>query len=157
MALALILVPQPLGRDMGAAKRMGEENVPENALPKNFGPLQEKKSCWAALSWIFVQEKQSTDTWNGVENVPYEGPKPLFGKGVIREVFHPPLFSPPMASSDFGAPTNSESLGERQSVAQKGVRAIDARNSQLENGANAAKTSVRAPGLSTDEREHPLV
>ena len=48
-------------------------------------------------------------------------------------------------------------LGERQSIAQKGVRAIDTRNSQLENGSNAAKTSVRAPGLSTDEREHPFV
>ena len=49
------------------------------------------------------------------------------------------------------------SVGERQSIAQKGVRAIDARNSQLENDSNAAKTSVRAPGLSTDEREHPFV
>ena len=48
-------------------------------------------------------------------------------------------------------------LGERQSIAQKGVRAIDARNSQLEYGSNAAKTSVRAPGLSADEREHPFV
>ena len=48
-------------------------------------------------------------------------------------------------------------LGERQSIAQKGVRAIDARNSQLDNGSNATKTSVRAPGLSTDEREHPFV
>ena len=48
-------------------------------------------------------------------------------------------------------------LGERQSIAQKGVRAIDARNLQLENGSNAGKTSVRAPGLSTDEREHPFV
>ena len=35
-------------------------------------------------------------------------------------------------------------MGERQSIAEKGVRAIDARNSQLENGSNAAKTSVRA-------------
>ena len=43
------------------------------------------------------------------------------------------------------------------SIAQKGVRAIDARNSWLENGSNAAKTSVRAPRLSTDEREHPFV
>ena len=47
-------------------------------------------------------------------------------------------------------------MGERQSIAPKGVRAIDARNSQLENGSNAAKASVRAPGLSADEREHPL-
>ena len=28
------------------------------------------------------------------------GPKPLFGRGVIREVFQPPLFSTPMASSE---------------------------------------------------------
>ena len=48
-------------------------------------------------------------------------------------------------------------MGERQSIAQKGVRAIDARNSQLEYGSNASKTSVRAPGLSTNEREHPFV
>ena len=48
-------------------------------------------------------------------------------------------------------------MGERQSIAQKGFRAIDARNSQLENGRNAAKTNVRAPGLSTNEREHPFV
>ena len=48
-------------------------------------------------------------------------------------------------------------MGERQSIAQKGVRAIDARNSQLENGSNVAKTTVRAPGLSADEREHPFV
>ena len=52
---------------------------------------------------------------------------------------------------------SQECVGERQSIAQKGVRAIDARNSQLENDPNAAKTSVRAPGLLTDEREHPFV
>ena len=52
---------------------------------------------------------------------------------------------------------SERNLGERQSIAQKDVRAIDARNSQLENGSNAAKNSVRAPGLSTDEREHPFV
>ena len=38
---------------------------------------------------------------------------------------------------------------ESQRIARKGVRAIDARNSQLENDSNAAKTSVGAPGLST--------
>ena len=48
-------------------------------------------------------------------------------------------------------------MGERQSIAQKGVRAIEPRNSQLENDSNAVKTSVRAPGLSADEREHPFV
>ena len=44
--------------------------------------------------------------------------------------------------------TRPGKVGERQSIAQKGVRAIDARNSQLENGSRAAKTSVRASGLS---------
>ena len=49
-------------------------------------------------------------------------------------------------------------IGERQSIAQKGVRAIDARNSQLEMVQLLQKHSVRAPGLSTDdEREHPFV
>ena len=37
------------------------------------------------------------------------------------------------------------------------TKAIDARTSQLENGSNAAKTSVRAPGVSADEGEHPFV
>ena len=64
----------------GGAKRMGGgKRTRERALRKIFGPLQ--KSFWSALSWIFVQEKQ--------------GPKPLFGRGVIREVFHTPLFSTP--------------------------------------------------------------
>ena len=59
-------------------------------------------------------------------------------------------------SLDFQNPVALQ-VGERQSIAQKGVRAIDARNSWLENHSNAAKNSVRAPGLSTDECEHPFV
>ena len=61
-----------------------------------------------------------------------------------------------MYSSEEGAFKKS-SWESTKVCAQKGVRAIDARNSQLENGSNAAKTSVRAPGLSADEREHPFV
>ena len=49
-------------------------------------------------------------------------------------------------------------VGERQSIAQKGVRAIDARNSAPRMSQMLQKKpSVRAPGLSTDEREHPFV
>ena len=45
----------------GGAKRMGGgKRTRERTLPKIFGPLQ--KSFWSALSWLFVQEKQSTDT-----------------------------------------------------------------------------------------------
>ena len=74
---------------MGGGKR-----TRERALPKIFGALQ--KSFWSALSWIFVQEKQSTDTWGGWKTYRTRGgPKPLFGRGVIHEVFHPPLFSTP--------------------------------------------------------------
>ena len=86
-----------LGRDMGGggAKRMGGgKRTRERALPKIFGPLQ--KSFWSTLSWIFVQGKQSTDTWGGWKTYRTRGgPKPLFGRGVICEVFHPPLFSTP--------------------------------------------------------------
>ena len=35
----------------------------------------------------------------------------------------------------------------------RSVRAIDARNSQLENDSNAVKTSVRGPGRSADETD----
>ena len=41
-------------------------------------------------------------------------------------------------------------MGERQGIAQKGVRAIDPRKTAALNGQNAAKASVRAPGLSAD-------
>ena len=44
-------------------------------------------------------------------------------------------------------------MGERQGIAPKGVRPIDARNSHLK---SAAKTSV-PPGLLTNECAHPFV
>ena len=54
--------------------------------------------CWCS---ILLQAKKSSDARGGVENVPNEGgPKPLFGRGVIREVFLPPPFSTPLASSE---------------------------------------------------------
>ena len=73
----------------GVAQRMGGgKRTRERALPNNSGPLQ--KSFWSAQSWIFVQERHP----RGVEDVPYEGgPRPLFGRGVIREVVLPPPFS----------------------------------------------------------------
>ena len=84
-----------LGRDMGGCKTYGGGKFArERALPKTFGPLQ--KSLWSALLWMFVQEKQSTDPWGGWKTYRTRGgPKPLFGRGVSREVFHPPLFSTP--------------------------------------------------------------
>ena len=51
-----------LGRDMGGRKTYGgEENVPKNALFRKFlNPS--KRASGSALSWIYVQEKQSIDT-----------------------------------------------------------------------------------------------
>ena len=48
-------------------------------------------------------------------------------------------------------------VGERQGIAQKGVRAIGPRNTAARTGENAAKTSVRAPRWSADLSEHPFV
>ena len=81
----------------GGAKHMGGgKRTRERALPEIFGPFQ--KSFWSALSWISVQEKQIADTWGGWKTYRTRGgggPKPFLGRRVIREVFHPPLFSTP--------------------------------------------------------------
>ena len=82
----------------GGAKRMGGgKRTREPALPNNSGPLQ--KSFWSAQSWILIQQKQSNDIrgrWKAYRPRGGGGvPKPLFGRGVIREVFLPPLFSTP--------------------------------------------------------------
>ena len=61
MSLALLLTHFLGAVIWGGAHRMGGGKLTrEHTLPKIFGPLQ--KSFWSALSWIFVQEKQSTDT-----------------------------------------------------------------------------------------------
>ena len=81
----------------GGAKRMGGgKRTRERALPKIFGPLQKSLLFWSALWWIFVQKKKATDTWEAWKTYrTREGPRPLFGRRVIREVFQPPAFFPP--------------------------------------------------------------
>ena len=86
---------QNLGRDMGGCKTYGGwKTYQRTRSPENFWtPPKELLVCCVV---DFCRRK--TEHWHvrGVENVPYEGgPKPLFGRGVIREVFHPPLFSTP--------------------------------------------------------------
>ena len=81
---------------IGGGKRTRERALPkiiERALPKIFGPLQ--KSVWSDSVVIFVQQKESTDTCGGWKMYRTRGPKPLFRRGAISEVFHPPLFSTP--------------------------------------------------------------
>ena len=69
----------------GSSQAWGEENVPENALSRKFLDPSKRAS---------VYRKNRALTPEGGS---------LFGRGVIREVFHPPLFSTPpwaMASSE---------------------------------------------------------
>ena len=84
----------------GGAKRMGGgKRTRERALPKIFGPLQ--KSFCSALPWIFVQEKQSTDTRAGWKTYRTRGVQNPFLEGVSFVRFSSPLFfPPPMASSE---------------------------------------------------------
>ena len=85
-----------LGHDMGGCKTYGGRQTYQRTRPpeKFWTPLQ--KSFWSASVVDFCTGKTEQRHPRGVENVPYEGvPKPLFGRGVIREVFLPPLFSTP--------------------------------------------------------------
>ena len=77
----------------GGAKRMGGgKRTRECGLPKIFGPVQ--KSFWSALSWIKKKKNRALTPEGGWKTYRTRGgPKPIFGTGVIREVFHPPLFS----------------------------------------------------------------
>ena len=111
----------------GGAKRMGGgKRTRERALPKIFGPLQ--KSFWSALSWIFIQEKQSNDTLGGWKTYRTRGgPKPIFGRGVIHEVFHPPLFSTlPWRPLKKGKNTRTlRNSGPEKRVITKGVFSLE--------------------------------
>ena len=136
----------------GGAKRMGGgKRTRQRPPPENFWtPPKELLERWVLE---FCTRKQSNDTWGGWKTYQTKGgPKPVLeGASVVR--FSTPLFVPPPHAVLWSIAF----LGERQSIAQKGVRAINAQNSGLENGSTAAKTSVHAPGLSADEREHPFV
>ena len=91
--------PEAWAVTWGGAKRMGGgKRTRKSALPKIFGPLQ--KSFWSTLSCIFVQAKQSTDTWGGWKTRGWS--KTPFWEGCHSWGFHPPPFSnpPPMASSE---------------------------------------------------------
>ena len=83
--------------DMGGCKTYGGRKTYQRT--RFLDPPQ--KSFWSALSWILVQEKQSTDTWGGWRTYHTRGcPKPLFWEGCHSWGFPPPsFFHPPMASS----------------------------------------------------------
>ena len=88
---------------MGGCKTYGGRKTYQRTYPpeKFWTPPKELLVCSVV---DFCTGKTEQRHLRGVENVPYEGgPKPLFGRGVIREVFLPPPFStPPWRRLDCG-------------------------------------------------------
>ena len=88
----------------------GEENIPKRTpsqkLPEpSFRTLFKELLVCSVVDFCTGKIEQRHRGGGGVENLPCKGgPKSLFGRGVLREVFLPPLFStpPPTASSDKG-------------------------------------------------------
>ena len=85
-----------LGRDMGGCKTYGGwKTYQRTRSPENFWTPPKRAAGLLCRGFLYRKNRALTRE-GGVENVPYEGgPKPLFGRGVIREVFHPPPFSTP--------------------------------------------------------------
>ena len=104
------LIPRQLGHDMGGVQSVwGEENVLENAPSRKI--LDPSKRASGLLSCGFCTGKTEQQHPRRVETHRTRGgPKPLFGSGVICEVFllffKPPLlfFYPPMMSSETQEP-----------------------------------------------------
>ena len=77
-----------------------------------------------------------------------------YGAWIFLSLFSPTLSVVPTVSK---IKIVNATVGERQGIAQKGVRAIEARKSLTRTGKSAAKSSVHAPRLSVDQCEHPFV
>ena len=76
-----------LGCDMGGCKTYGgRKTYQRTRSPENFWTPPKELLVYSVVD--FRTGKQSTDTWEGWKTY-RGGPKPLFGRGVIREVFHP--------------------------------------------------------------------
>ena len=84
------------GRWYGGVQNVwGEENVPENALSRRFLDPSKRASGLFCRGFLYRKNRAVTPEGGGKTYRTRGGPKPLFGRGVIREVFHPPLFSTP--------------------------------------------------------------
>ena len=73
----------------------GEENVPENALSRKFLDPPKRASGLLCRGFLYRKNRVLTPEGGGKRTVRGGGPKPFLGRGVIREVFHPPPFSTP--------------------------------------------------------------
>ena len=80
---------------MGGVQNVwGEENVPENALSRKILDPSKRASGLLCRGFLYRKNRALTPEGGG-KRTARGGPKPRFGRGVIREVFHPPLFPPP--------------------------------------------------------------
>ena len=96
-----------LGRDMGECKTYGGRKT---RSPENFWtPPKELLVC----SFVdFYTAKTEHWTWGGWKTYRTRGGRnPLFGRGAIHEVFHPPLFSTPHGVLWIGGVPLRESRG----------------------------------------------
>ena len=94
----------------GVQNVWGEENVPENVLSRKF--LDPSKRAFGLLCRGFLYRKNRAVTpEGGGKRTVWGGVKPLFGRGVIREVFLPPLFSTPPWRPLKKQPQNGKKVG----------------------------------------------
>ena len=87
---------------------------PRRCRVERLGPYQSSElNCTSLGPWYVRYGGRVQNLW-GEENAPEKakggGPKPLSGRGVLREVFLPPLFSTPLIFSRDVDP-NSEERG----------------------------------------------
>ena len=79
----------------GVQNVWGEENVPENALCRKFWNPSKRASGLLCRGFLYRKNRALTPEGGGKRTVTRGVQNPFFGRGVIREVFHPPLFSTP--------------------------------------------------------------
>ena len=103
-----------LGRALGGCKTYGgRKTYQRTRSPENFWSLPKELLFCFVMDFLYRKNRALTPERGGKRTVRGQrGPKPLFGRGVIREVFFPPppFPPPPMASSDSPLSENSRRL-----------------------------------------------
>ena len=120
----------------------GGRNVPENAPSRKILDPSTRASGLLSRGFLYRKNRATTPEGGGKPTV-QGGSKTLFGRGVIREVFLPPLFpTPPMASPEgrlcrVEKPVLSKRLGDAPWTPNTGTRVQN-------NGPVVPKTGMRA-------------
>ena len=96
----------------GGANVWRKECVPENALSRKFLDSSKRASGLLCRGILYRKNRALTPEGGDKTYRTRGGPKPLLGRGVIREVFQPPLFStPPWHPLNKTAGNNFDSIG----------------------------------------------